>query len=92
MVINALSENMPLTCGVPQGSVLGPLLFIVTVDSLSRRLNRVPEMQHGFFADDLTIVCTSAYLSEIQQDQPPTLGLRHELVGGVFHVGIGGEY
>ncbi|KAH8616737.1 putative Reverse transcriptase (RNA dependent DNA polymerase) [Trypanosoma vivax] len=66
-VNSAVSEDISLTGGVPQGSVLGPLLFIVTVDSLSRRLNCNPGLQHGFFADDLTIVCTSADLSEIQQ-------------------------
>ncbi|CCD20584.1 hypothetical protein, conserved, partial [Trypanosoma vivax Y486] len=66
-VNSMLSEDVSLTCGVPQGSVLGPLLFIVAVDSLSKRLNCIPVLQHGFFADDLTIVCTSADLSEIQQ-------------------------
>ncbi|KAH8617137.1 putative Reverse transcriptase (RNA dependent DNA polymerase) [Trypanosoma vivax] len=64
---NALSEVIGLTCGVPQGWLLGPLLFIVTVDPLSRRLKCTPGLQHGFFADDLTIVCTSADLSAIQQ-------------------------
>ncbi|CCD19515.1 reverse transcriptase (RNA-dependent DNA polymerase), partial [Trypanosoma vivax Y486] len=61
-VNNVLSEDISLTCAVPQGSVLGPLLFIVTVDSLSKRLNCITGLQHGCFADDLTIVCTSADL------------------------------
>ncbi|KAG8346736.1 hypothetical protein TRVL_02444 [Trypanosoma vivax] len=66
-VNNVLSEDISLACGVPQRSVLGPLPFIVTVDSLGRRLNCIPGLQHGFFADDLTIVCASADLGEIQQ-------------------------
>ncbi|KAG8344891.1 reverse transcriptase (RNA-dependent DNA polymerase) [Trypanosoma vivax] len=66
-VNNALPEDIDLTCGVPQRSVLGPLLFIVAADSLSRRLSFIPGLQHAFFADDLTIVCASADLSAIQQ-------------------------
>ncbi|KAH8608751.1 putative Reverse transcriptase (RNA dependent DNA polymerase) [Trypanosoma vivax] len=66
-VNNTLSEVIGLTGGVPQGSVLGPLLFIVPVDSLSKRLKCNPGLQHGLIADDLTIVCTSADPSEIQQ-------------------------
>ncbi|CCD19433.1 putative Reverse transcriptase (RNA dependent DNA polymerase) [Trypanosoma vivax] len=73
-VNNTLSEDISLTRGVPHCSVLGPLLLIVTVASLSKRLNFIPGLQHGFFADDLAIVCTSADLSEIQQTIHQVLG------------------
>ncbi|KAG8339125.1 hypothetical protein TRVL_10047 [Trypanosoma vivax] len=66
-VNNALSEDMCLTCGVPKGSVLLPLPFIVTVDSLSKRPNCIHGLKHGFFAGDLAIVCASADPSDIQQ-------------------------
>ncbi|KAH8611715.1 putative Reverse transcriptase (RNA dependent DNA polymerase) [Trypanosoma vivax] len=66
-VNNTLPEDKRLTRGVPHGSVLGPLLFIVTADSLSRELNCIPGLQHVFALEDLTILCTSADLSEIQQ-------------------------
>ncbi|KAH8609784.1 putative Reverse transcriptase (RNA dependent DNA polymerase) [Trypanosoma vivax] len=66
-VDNALAEDISVTCGVPQGSVLGRLLFIITVASLGRRLKRITGLRNGFFADDLGIVCTSNDLSELQQ-------------------------
>ncbi|CCD12048.1 unnamed protein product [Trypanosoma congolense IL3000] len=60
-VNNKLSEDIELTCRVPHGSVLGLLLFIIiTVNSLSEGLNRIPGLLYGFFAYDLTIMCTNS--------------------------------
>ncbi|KAH8606369.1 putative Reverse transcriptase (RNA dependent DNA polymerase) [Trypanosoma vivax] len=73
-VNKVLSEKIGLTRGVPQVSALGPVPFIVTVVSLSKRLDCIPVLQDGFFADGRTMVSTSADLSEIQRTIQQGLG------------------
>ena len=52
---NITSSFEPVTCGVSQGSVLGPLLFLIFINDLGAVLTH---SAHKFYADD-TVLYTS---------------------------------
>ena len=51
-VNNSKSDVNMITCGVPQGSVLGPLLFLIYVNDIA---NAVPNVNVKLFADDTNL-------------------------------------
>lgn len=56
------SPYMDITCGVPQGSVLGPKLFILYINDMCK-LSRTLKMV--VFADDTNIFCCGKRLQEL---------------------------
>ena len=63
------SDTLPVTCGVPQGSVLGPLLFILYVNDLHRAVLNSATIQ---FADDSTLFksgkCNKLLFSQVNEE------------------------
>ena len=56
------SLQAPVTYGTAQGSILGPLIFILYVNDIFESLN--PEVSTYMYADDTLLVCKSNNLNE----------------------------
>ena len=69
-VNNTTSEYLPTNCGVPQGSVLGPLLFLIYVNDIA---NLSPLGSIRLFADDTNIFIEHENIEQLQIDAQSVL-------------------
>ena len=61
-VNGSLSNSYTLKCGVPQGTILGPLLFLLYINDLPNCLSNKPRM----YADDTHLTYAGSNLENVQ--------------------------
>ena len=77
-VESAFSPFLPVRWGVPQGSILGPLIFLIYINELPALVEELPEETHGdegeknativIYADDNTPSSSHENPTELQRD------------------------
>jgi hypothetical protein len=60
---NNSSKWEVIKCGVPQGSILGPLFFLIYINDLPTIVNKGNNMVH--FADDTNIITTHSHRQDL---------------------------
>ena len=60
---NHLSSASPLNCGVPQGSIIGPLLFLIYVNDLPNCLKMGTPRMYG---EDTNVTFSAATIPDLE--------------------------
>ena len=60
---NVFSQPAGVSSGVPQGSILGPLLFLIYMNGMSQAV----KCNVSLYADDICLVCQHKDINEIEK-------------------------
>ena len=71
----ATSQKLPITCGVPQGSILGPLLFLIYINDMHMAVE-FSTIHH--FADDTNILYSCKSLKGLRKRVNADLAYLHD--------------
>ena len=69
------SENQKITCGVPQGSILGPLLFLIYINDMNTAIKNSTTFH---FADDTYLKYSSSCENNLRKKMNEHLSLLFE--------------
>ena len=61
-IANHISDIKSITSGVPQGSVLGPLLFLIYINDIADSLSSICNL----YADDTSLMFSSSNLLQLE--------------------------
>ena len=76
VINNSSSTSDDVVCGVPQGSILGPLLFLLFINDLPLSLKHLP-ISVDLYADDTTLYGTASDKSSLEANLQKALDSVH---------------